>query len=306
MHYRLIFRALLSSTVKNARKSIHTTAGYKVPDVWQPNKKGGTYNREQDEKKSPEEEEWEEQSFGEKIKGEWSMIKKEFAKFKDEWKENLKGPVVIFRKGEVDVIWRFSEDKECLNNWIVSTDSDNNEGYSTAKLELSPHGSGIFSGNLDLRVPEDGEVHYAGYANLRSLNHTISFGRESTMDWSVYTHLRMKIRGDGRTYMINIGVKQTFDVQWFELYNFVLATRGGPYWQIIRIPLNKFFLTHKGRVQDRQRPLEKNKVNNIGFTCADKVPGPFRLEIEYIGIESDESCTEEFAYESYDVDTMKL
>ena len=126
------------------------------------------------------------------------------------------------------------------------------------------------------------------------------------MDWSVYTHLRMKIRGDGRIYMMNIGVKQTFDVQWFEMYNYVLITRGGPYWQIVRIPLSKFVLSHKGRVQDRQRPVEKDKVQNIGFTCADNIPGPFRLEIDYIGVECDDSVFEEFAYESYVVDTMKM
>ena len=174
------------------------------------------------------------------------------------------------------------------------------------RLKLSPYGTGVFSGRLDTRVRNDGEVQYAGYCNITTVPCTKSFQRDTTMDWSCYNQLRMRIRGDGRIYMINIGIKQTFDIQWFDMYCFVLITRGGPYWQDVKIPLSKFFLSHKGRIQDSQRPLEKDKVNRIGITCADQVPGPFRLEIDYIGVEYDNSYVEDFAYESYDVDTMKV
>ena len=133
MNSSLILRSLLFTTAKNLRKNIHATAGYKLPEVWQPNKKGGTYHKEQIEKKSVEEEEWEKLGYWTKVKEEYRLLKIECRKFMEEIKENFRGPILEYRKGEVDVVWRFSEDPECLNNWIVSTDSDNNEGYSTAK-----------------------------------------------------------------------------------------------------------------------------------------------------------------------------
>lgn len=42
-----------------------------------------------------------------------------------------------------------------------------------------------------------------------------------------------------------------------------------------------------------------DKITNLGFVAADKINGPFSLEIDYIGCEFDPAHTEEFAYEKY-------
>jgi NADH dehydrogenase [ubiquinone] 1 alpha subcomplex assembly factor 1 len=60
-------------------------------------------------------------------------------------------------------------------------------------------------------------------------------------------------------------------------------------------------LASKGRVQDNQGPLPLERITSFGITAGDKINGPFRLEIDYIGLEYDPSHTEVHAYEKYRV-----
>ncbi|KAG9465682.1 hypothetical protein GDO78_017909 [Eleutherodactylus coqui] len=99
--------------------------------------------------------------------------------------------------------------------------------------------------------------------------------------------------------MVNIQSEMYFSANWDDLYNYFLYTRGGPYWQDVKIPLSKFFMTSRGRIQDGQYPLWPDKITTLGFTLGDRADGPFQLEIDFIGLCRDEAHTEEFAYELY-------
>lgn len=72
----------------------------------------------------------------------------------------------------------------------------------------------------------------------------------------------------------------------------------------MQIPFSKFFLSSKGRVQDRQGPIKLNRVTHFGFSVGAKkgMDGPFGLEIDYVGVEFDPNHTEVFAYEMYKTD----
>nr|CAG4643329.1 EOG090X091L [Ilyocryptus agilis] len=227
-------------------------------------------------------------------------LKKEVKLWTEEVKEVLQADPIMAAPlpGEVDIQWTFDSSTN-YDDWIVTSDQDHNEGFSSGKLCISPAGKGLFSGEICTRVPKDGIVKYAGYCNMRSMRPLKSFKRDSYYDWSDYTHLVMRIRGDGRSYMINIGTAGYFDLTWNDIYHFALFTRGGPHWQISRIPFSKFYLSSKGRIQDKQESLPLNRVTSFGLTAADKINAPFRLEIDYIGLEYDPSHTEEFAYEMY-------
>ncbi|XP_017781725.1 PREDICTED: complex I intermediate-associated protein 30, mitochondrial [Nicrophorus vespilloides] len=228
-------------------------------------------------------------------------LKQEVALWTEEVKDHFDAdPVLIYRPGETDIAWRF--DQETVNKWIVTSDSDNNEGFSKCKFDLTEHGKGHFHGNLSTRIPKDGRVQRAGYCNIKSLRARKSFKRESYYDWVNYNMLVLKVRGDGRSYIINIATKGYYDIMWNDVYNYILFTRGGPYWQIARIPFSKFFLSSKGRIQDKQYPLPLNRVTSFGFSVGDKIDGPFSLEIDYVGLEFDPNHTEEFAYEMYKTD----
>ncbi|XP_062539696.1 complex I intermediate-associated protein 30, mitochondrial [Armigeres subalbatus] len=228
-------------------------------------------------------------------------LRQEFALFNQEWKEKLQSdPLLVFRPGETDVMFNFESEKD-LNRWVITTDKDHNEGFTEAKFELSPSGFGLFHGTLESRVPKDGRIKRAGYANMRSIRIRKSFKREAFYDWEQYNTLVMRIRGDGRSYLINLASEGSFDILWNDIYHYVLYTRGGPHWQYVRIPFSKFFLASKGRVQDSQGPVPLNKISSLGFSVGARGghEGQFRLEFDYIGVEFDPTHREEFAYEMY-------
>ncbi|KAF2894978.1 hypothetical protein ILUMI_11211 [Ignelater luminosus] len=226
-------------------------------------------------------------------------LKTEIALWSQEVKEHFEfDPNMIFRPGETDIVWQFGS-QDSLNEWVVTSDKDHNEGYSSCSLALNKHGKGLFAGELSTRVPKDGRIKRAGYCNIKTIRARKSFKRETFLNWGPYNMLVMKVRGDGRSYMLNITTKGFFDLTWNDTYHFVLYTRGGPYWQISRIPFSKFFFASKGRVQDRQSPIPLNKITNFGISVGDKINGSFSLEIDYIGVEFDPNHKEEFAYEMY-------
>lgn len=111
----------------------------------------------------------------------------------------------------------------------------------------------------------------------------------------------LKVRGDGRSYLINLTAEGYYDILWNDIYHYVLYTRGGPHWQVAKIPFSKFFLASKGRVQDQQGPVPLNRITNVGFSVGSRGghEGSFRLEFDFIGVEFDPSHQEEFAYEMY-------
>ena len=153
-------------------------------------------------------------------------------------------------------------------------------------------------------MPIDGKVKRAGYCNIKSMRARKSFKRETYLDWSQYNTLVLRVRGDGRTYLINLACEGYFDNTWNDIYHYALYTRGGPHWQTTKIPFSKFFLSSKGRVQDKQFPLPSNRITSVGFSVSARggFEGDFNLEFDYIGCEWDPDHTEEFAYEMYKQD----
>ncbi|XP_015518711.1 complex I intermediate-associated protein 30, mitochondrial [Neodiprion pinetum] len=237
------------------------------------------------------------------IRNGFRILGDEFKLFKREVIEHLESdPLLIYRKDEIDLAWRFNGDKKSLDQWFVTADSDYEEGYSNCSLQLTKSGRGLFSGYLDKRVPKTGNIKKAGYCNINTLRARKSFKREGYYDWHPYNHLVMRVRGDGRSYMLNISTAGYFDITWNDVYHYALYTRGGPYWQYVKIPFSKFFMASKGRIQDHQEPLPLHNVVSFGITAADKVTGPFNLEIDYIGLLFDPSHKEECAYEMYKTD----
>lgn len=93
--------------------------------------------------------------------------------------------------------------------------------------------------------------------------------------------LRMRVRGDGRTYKAEVGTDA-------EVANFRVAyradfeTRKGE-WTEVTVPFSAFEPTVMGRnVADRAPALAAEDVKTLGFMIYDGKDGPFELEVDWI------------------------
>ncbi|XP_045187117.2 complex I intermediate-associated protein 30, mitochondrial-like [Mercenaria mercenaria] len=229
------------------------------------------------------------------------IIKAGIPQYKQEWLEKFYSDLPVGAEhGDFEYFQRFNG-KDSLKDWLVSTDQDTDQGKSSATFTASPAGSALFQGYINTDVPKDGITKRAGYCNLRSPYNKLAFERQVPYDWSRYTHMYLRVRGDGRNYMLLIQMDRFFDVQTHDMYNFPLYTRGGPYWQTVKVPFSSFFLANRGRAQDQQKPFSLDKIKNFGLSVGDGVKGPFRLEIDYIALVRDELADnrQDFKYELY-------
>lgn len=62
-----------------------------------------------------------------------------------------------------------------------------------------------------------------------------SFKREIYLNWMDFNMLELRVRGDGRSYMLNIGCAGYYDLMWNDVWMYPLYTRGGPHWQLTRV-----------------------------------------------------------------------
>lgn len=194
-------------------------------------------------------------------------IPKELKKLKEEIVSDIKCDQLYgVEHNDYEVLWRF-DSPESLDPWIVTCDSDFNEGKSTAEFILNKNKKGLFCGNLNTEVPKDGILKSSGYCNITSpLNEVchnnsndinnniisfykrqfcnnvkkifllqISFKRNISYDFSNFTHMLIRARGDGRAYHMTVNMTREWDVQWNDQYQYILFTRGGPYWQVSKV-----------------------------------------------------------------------
>lgn len=124
-------------------------------------------------------------------------------------------------------------------------------------------GRGVFRGTLSLE-------NNGGFSSVRSAPLAESPAGA--------TGFRLRVKGDGRTYQFRVRTDPNFDGI---AYRAEFATRAGE-WQEIELPLEAFQAVFRGRVLPDQPPLTGEDAVTVGFLLADKQPGAFRLEVDWI------------------------
>jgi hypothetical protein len=145
--------------------------------------------------------------------------------------------------------------------WQVVND-DVMGGVSTSTIQVTNQ-TAIFRGAVSLE-------NNGGFASVRTM--------PANLNLAEATEFIVRVRGDGRQYKFTARMNSNFAGA---LYQSSFATRKGE-WQEIRLPLEKFVPTFRGRELTTEPPLSATKLSSIGFLIADQQAGPFQLEIAWI------------------------
>jgi len=157
-------------------------------------------------------------------------------------------PLVDFAAPDAARLW------QAVNDGVMG-------GVSQGRFRITDATTLEFSGNLSLE-------NNGGFASVRT--------RPTTLDIAAGDTLVVRVKGDGREYLVNIYTKSR---RMAFSYRVELPTLAGE-WQEIHLPLDRFEPTSFGRVVAGMGPVDPAQINGVGFMLSDKKPGPFRLEVE--------------------------
>ena len=137
-------------------------------------------------------------------------------------------------------------------------------GRSHGGYRLTPH-SLLFSGVTN--------TNGGGFSSIRS--------GPLALDLEPYDGIRVRVRGDGRTYMLRLTTSDTQHHQRRPSHRAELETRADGTWQEIELPFSAFRPRWRGRWLDGPA-LDPARVDGMGLMVADGLDGPFRLEVAWI------------------------
>jgi hypothetical protein len=139
-------------------------------------------------------------------------------------------------------------------------------GVSRSTFEQAGAGIARFRGNVSLE-------NFGGFASVRT----------PPRDWDTARAQAfvLRVRGDGKAYKFTVRTSDGFDgIQYQSRFT---ATAGE--WIDVRLPVDGFVATFRGRKVPFAASLDPAKVRAIGLTISDKQAGPFELLVDRIAIE---------------------
>jgi monofunctional biosynthetic peptidoglycan transglycosylase len=138
-------------------------------------------------------------------------------------------------------------------------------GVSEGRFKITADKTMEFSGRLSLE-------NNGGFASVRT--------KLSNFDIHGGDTLVVRVKGDGREYVLNIYTKTR---RMAFSYRAPLPTTKDE-WMEVSVPLDEFIPTSFGNRVQGMGPVEPDQINSLGFMLSDKKPGPFKLEVEWMKI----------------------
>lgn len=164
-----------------------------------------------------------------------------------------------------EIVLGFDE-PDILERWVTVNDNVMG-GRSTGGFSIAD-GRLVFEGSTN--------TNGGGFSSIRT--------RTTSMPLAGTDGLLYRVRGDGRTYIAGLrnGIKfGSYDISYWAQFE----TTGD--WQTVRIPYTAFTPTFFGEdITGRAPALEADSITGAEIYIYDKKDGPFRLEIEWIGVYS--------------------
>ena len=137
-------------------------------------------------------------------------------------------------------------------------------GISRSTFEVLPDGYGRFAGTVSLE-------NNGGFASVRTF--------VGDHDFTPYRGLKLRVKGDGKTYTLRLRVDMQFDGVSFRS----AFDTNKDSWQEIEVPFEAFIPTYRGRVLRNVGAIQPQAITQLGFLVSDKQTGPFELLIDWIG-----------------------
>ncbi|MEL6795827.1 MAG: CIA30 family protein [Planctomycetota bacterium] len=154
--------------------------------------------------------------------------------------------------------------EEVSAEWIIV--NDNVMGGRSSGGPTFDGGVLSFTGNTN--------TNGGGFSSIRTV--------PGQWDLSEYDGLRLRVRGDGRTYLAEIRTDVTFQGR-AVAYRAEFKTEKGDEWQEITVPFAAFKPSSWGRdISDQVEVLDTSDIKTLGFMIYDGLDGAFKLEADWI------------------------
>lgn len=139
-------------------------------------------------------------------------------------------------------------------------------GVSRSRLRHDAAGHAVFEGVLSLD-------NRGGFASVRS--------RPRDLGAAGAVAYLLEARGDGRRYKLNLRTDDAFDGV---NYQAEFEPPAGA-WASVRLPLDAFAPTFRGRHVPGAPPLDPARLRQVGLLIADRQAGSFSLDVRSMGAE---------------------
>lgn len=150
-------------------------------------------------------------------------------------------------------------------DWFVVNDGVMG-GRSSSLLKGDEDGVAVFEGYLSLE-------NNGGFASVRTAVPERALAGASSV--------LLRVRGDGKRYQLRLRPRGRSDGVAFAASFETTAGR----WTTVELPLDSFEPTFRGYRPRGVGPLDPGDVGQLGIMLTDKQEGPFRLEIDWIGVD---------------------
>lgn len=138
----------------------------------------------------------------------------------------------------------------------------------------------VMGGRSESRFKVDaGVMRFEGIVRTRGGGFASFRSSQTDFDLRGWDGIRLKVRADGRRYTVRLNSVSTQSMRIDPSYRAEFDTRGGPGWQTVDIPFDRFYLQWRGRSLS-DPPIDLRSITNIGVAIADKKDGPFLIEID--------------------------
>lgn len=109
-----------------------------------------------------------------------------------------------------------------------------------------------------------------GFASIRS--------RSGQWDLGSYSGLRIRLRGDGKSYKLSLRTDLFFDGISYQ----ATLTTVKDTWQELTLPFAAFTPTHHGVRLTTVAPLDTSSITSFGLFIAGRQEGPFQLDVAWV------------------------